>query len=218
MSFEQLHASILDSMGVTHNRRKVCPQKFCVILVDWVSSIIKDGTVFNKNVLSDTDVEFLKPIVLDYTSALIKKILKTILISNEILQLVACGSLIVSVQHILGYDWMSQDESELHKYLSYQCMFLYTSEQIDKMGTCIHRMFNFLPHVTLETNTNQCYIDNLFIKNIKPDTNSLELESMQKQALKLAKQDTIRVNRLILLSKTSIQSKKSKSKLIKRQR
>jgi hypothetical protein len=221
MSFEQLHTSILHSMGVIHNKRGVYTPKLHDILTDWLSYIIYKGEIFNKYVLDGTDIELLKPILLDYTTALVKEILKTRTISKEIIQLVGCGSLVVAIQHILAIDWMSEDESGLHTYLGYQSADAYTPGQIDNMGTCIHRMFDFLPYVTLGTNTNQCHIDGLFLKNIKLDSNFAELESMHKQAIELAKNDVKRVTRLILISKKLTQRKKmrwDKRKLLNRQR
>jgi hypothetical protein len=221
MSFEQLHTSILHSMGVTHAKRMICGPKNQAILTDWLSYIIYNGTIFDKTVLYYADIEVLKPILLDYTTALVKEILKTRMISKETIQLVGCGSLVVAIQHVLGYDWMSQDELGLHVYLGYQSGDAYTSEQIDNMGTCIHRMFNFTPHVTLENKTNKGHINDLFLKNIKPETNFAERESMHKQGLELATKDITRVNRLVLLSKRlTIRKKKKegKRKLVNRQR
>jgi hypothetical protein len=71
-------------------------------------------------------------------------------------------------------------------------------------------MFGFLPHVKLETNTNQHHIDDLFIMNVKPDSNLAERESMRKKGLELAKDDITRVIKLILLSKKTLQKKETK--------
>jgi len=222
MSFEQLHTSISLALGHPDSPKPYSP-KHHAILMAWVGDVINDyrKTFFDTYILDWENINVLQTIILEYTDALINKILKTRHVANPIIQLVGCGALIVAIQHILAVDWMGQDESGLHRHLVHMCANTYTCKQIDDMGTCIHRMFDFLPHVTLKDPKNQGIIDDLFLMNMKEETDLAERERTHKHALELTKHNIARVTRRILLEKRRVRRHRlatKKRKMLRRKR